>query len=138
MRVLLSPNLTETYMYVIEQPRLEPAAIAGIAHATWAGSADGLQQLSVWRQSLAPGGATPPHSHECDEVVLCLGGWGEVHIDGQAHRFGADMTIVLPKGKVHQLFNVGPMPLETLGIFAATPVATHLPDGQAIDLPWRT
>jgi quercetin dioxygenase-like cupin family protein len=133
-----SVNLMETKMYVIEQPRPEPAAIPGVAHATWVGSADGLQQLSVWRQSLEPGGATPPHSHECDEVVLCLSGWGEVHIDGQAHRFGADMTVVLPKGKVHQLFNVGLMPLETLGIFAATPVATHLPDGQALDLPWRT
>ena len=125
-------------MYVIEQPRLEPAAIPGIAHATWAGAADGLQQLSVWRQSVAPGGATPPHSHECDEVVLCLGGWGEVHIDGQAHRFGPDMTVVLPRGKLHQLFNVGTTPLETLAVFAATPVATRLPDGQAIDLPWRT
>ncbi|MBL8349430.1 MAG: cupin domain-containing protein [Burkholderiaceae bacterium] len=125
-------------MFVIEQPRLEPAAIPGIAHATFAGAADGLQQLSVWRQTMAPGACTPPHSHACDEVVLCLGGRGEVHIDGQAHRFGADTTIVLPKGKLHQLFNVGTVPLETLGIFAATPVATHLPDGQAIELPWRT
>jgi hypothetical protein len=59
-------------------------------------------------------------------------------IDGRAHRFGADSTIVLPRGSLHQLFNVGPVPLHTLGIFAATPVATRLPDGQAIDLPWRT
>lgn len=125
-------------MFVIEQPRPEPAAIPGIAHATLAGAADGLQQLSVWRQTMAPGACTPPHSHACDEVVLCLGGWGEVHIDGQVHRFGADTTIVLPQGTVHQLFNVGTMPLQTLGIFAATPVATRLPDGQAIELPWRT
>ena len=125
-------------MYVMEQPRMEPAAIPGIAHATLASAANGLAQLSVWRQIMAPGGATPPHSHECDEVVLCLAGWGEAHIDGVAHRFGADSTIVLPKGTVHQLFNVGPMPLETLGIFAATPVTTRLPDGQAIDLPWPT
>jgi hypothetical protein len=24
------------------------------------------------------------HRHDCDEVVLCLAGWGELHIDGQA------------------------------------------------------
>lgn len=125
-------------MYVIEQPRLEPAAIPGIAHATWAGAGDGLDQLSVWRQSMAPGAATPPHSHDCDEVVLCLGGTGEVHIDGVMHSFSHAQTIVLPKGKLHQLFNVGTTHLEIIGIFAATPVSTRLPDGQAIQLPWRT
>ena len=43
--------------------------------------------------------------------------------------------MVLPLGGVHQLFNTGTQPLEILGIFAATPVATQLPDGEAIDLP---
>ena len=125
-------------MIVIEQARPAASPIPGVAHATWASAADGLQQLSVWRQTLAPGAATPPHSHDCDEVVLCLAGWGEVHIDGVAHRFGTDTTVALPQGSVHQLFNVGPMPLEVIGIFAATPVATRLPDGHALDLPWPT
>ncbi len=125
-------------MQVIEQTRPEPTPIPGVAHVTWAGRAEGLSQLSVWRQTLAPGGATPPHRHDCDEVVLCLAGWGEVHSNGRVLRFGADSTVVLPRGQVHQLFNVGPLPLETLGLFAATPVPTHLPDGQALPLPWRT
>ncbi len=86
----------------------------------------------------AAGAATPPHSHDCDEVVLCLAGLGEVHSDGQVQRFGADSTLVLPRGRVHQLFNAGPMPLEIVGIFAATPVTTRLPDGAPIDLPWRS
>jgi mannose-6-phosphate isomerase-like protein (cupin superfamily) len=125
-------------MYVIEQPRVEPAEIPGVAHATWAGHAEGLKQISVWRQSLAPGGATPPHSHDCDEVVLCLGGKGEVHIDGMAHRFGPDTTVVLPKGVSHQIFNTGTVPLETLGIFGSTPVGTFQPDSSVLPLPWRT
>jgi quercetin dioxygenase-like cupin family protein len=125
-------------MQVIEQTRPEATPIAGIAHATWAGEAEGLSQLSVWRQTMAPGAATPPHRHDCDEVVLCLAGWGEVHSNGQVQRFGADSTVVLPRGQVHQLFNVGPLPLEVLGIFADTPVPTRLPDGQALDLPWRS
>ena len=70
-------------MSVIEQRPPEPTALEGVAHATWAGQAQGLQQLSVWRQSLAPGAGTPPHQHDCDEVVICLGGEGELHADGQ-------------------------------------------------------
>jgi quercetin dioxygenase-like cupin family protein len=125
-------------MHLIEQTRAEATAIPGVAHATWAGSAQGLSQLSLWRQTLAPGAATPPHSHPCDEVVLCLAGWGEVHSAGEVQRFGADTTVVLPKNVPHQIFNVGPMPLEILGVFGASPVGTHLPDGTPIDLPWPT
>lgn len=125
-------------MTILEQHRPVATPLPGVDHVTWAGTAQGLSQLSVWRQRLAPGGATPPHSHDCDEVVLCLAGWGELHTDGQVQRFGPDTTLVLPRGRVHQLFNAGPMPLETIGIFAATPVPTRLPDGQALDLPWPT
>lgn len=125
-------------MYVIEQSRPEPAAIPGVSHATWAGQDDGLKQLSVWRQTLAPGGATPPHSHDCDEVVLCQFGCGEVHIEGTPHRFGPGSTIVLPKGLPHQIFNTGTTPMETVGVFGGTPVGTFLPDGTALQLPWRT
>lgn len=125
-------------MHVIEQSRPAAAPIPGLAHATWAGRDDGLTQLSVWRQTLAPGAATPPHRHDCDEVVLCQAGWGELHIDGQAQRFGAQTTLVLPRGSLHQIFNVGPQPMEIIGIFGATPVGTTLPDGSALELPWRT
>lgn len=123
-------------MSVIAQSPPASTAIDGIAHATWAGQAQGLSQLSVWRQSMAPGAATPPHRHECDEVVLCLAGEGELHIGGQRQRFGAHSTLVLPRGQVHQLFNVGTQPLETLGIFGCSPVPTCQPDGAPLPLPW--
>lgn len=119
-----------------EQTRPVLTPIPGVAHSTWASGADGLSQLSLWRQSLAPASATPPHRHDCDEVVLCLDGWGEVHSEGLVQRFGADTTVILPKDRVHQIFNVGPRPLELIGIFGATPVSTALPDGQMLDLPW--
>lgn len=125
-------------MIVIEQSRPEPTPIPGVAHATWAGAADGLTQLSVWRQTLQPGAATPPHCHDCDEVVLCESGRGEVHIDGTAHRFAGGTTLVLTKGPVHQIINTGDRPMEILGIFGRTPVGTCLPDGSALPLPWRT
>lgn len=125
-------------MHVIEQTRPAPTALPGIAHATWVGQADGLSQLSMWRQTLAPGAATPPHSHDCDEVVLCLAGTGELQVDGGVQRFGAESTLVLPKGRLHRISNVGAQPMEILGILSATPVGTFLPDGQALTVPWRT
>jgi quercetin dioxygenase-like cupin family protein len=120
--------------------QLAPAAtpIPGVAHATFAGSAEGLQHLSVWRQVMAPGACTPPHSHSCEEVVLCEAGAGEVHIAGEVHAFRAGQTIVLPPGRLHQIFNTGAEPLVSTAVFAATPVPVTLADGQPLELPWRT
>ena len=125
-------------MYVIDQPRPEITPIAGVAHATWGGQDNGLAQLSLWRQTLAPGAATPPHRHDCDEVVLCLGGRGEVHVAGEVHAFGPHQTIVLPQGPLHQIFNNGAQPLEILGVFGATPVGVWLPGDEKLELPWRS
>ena len=125
-------------MNVIEQTRPEPTPLPGVAHTTYASRSDGLSELSLWRQTLAPGAATPAHRHDCDEVVLCLAGAGEVHADGRAKSFGADCTVVLPAHRDHQIINVGSVPLEIVGIFAATPVVTRSTDGIALELPWRS
>ncbi|MGZ5180605.1 MAG: cupin domain-containing protein [Ramlibacter sp.] len=125
-------------MYVIDQPPPTDTPFPGVRHATWAGSAEGLRSLSLWRQSMAPGGATPPHSHACEEIVLCLAGRGEVEIDGRRHAFGPSQTLVLPAGVLHQIFNTGDEPLETTAVLAATPAPVALPDGSALALPWRS
>jgi mannose-6-phosphate isomerase-like protein (cupin superfamily) len=125
-------------MYVTRQDTPDPAPIPGIDHATWAGQDQGLSQLSIWRQRMAPGAATPPHQHDCDEVVLCLAGEGELHIDGRVERFGANCTLILPRGLPHQFFNTGHEPMETVGIFGASPVGTFQPDGAVLALPWRS
>ena len=125
-------------MSVIDQPRPEPTPIPGLSHATWAGSDEGLEQLSVWRQTLAPGAATPPHSHDCDEVVVCHSGEGNVHIEGESHPFGPGNTVILRKDQLHQIVNIGSTSLEILGVFGATPVNVFLPDREKLELPWRT
>ncbi len=124
--------------YILDQPPPAATSIPGVAHATWAGSGNGLHHLSLWRQSMAPGAATPPHSHGCEEIVLCLAGRGEVHIAGEVHRFGAQQTLLLPAGVPHQIFNTGDEPLETAAVFAATPVSVALPDGSALQVPWES
>ena len=125
-------------MYVHEQPGPTATPIPGVAHATWAGSPNGLQQLSLWRQTLAPGAATPPHRHDCEEIVLCQAGWGELHIGGEVHRFGAGSTVTVPRNAMHQIFNIGPLPMEMVAVLAATPDEVYLPDGQNLPLPWAS
>jgi quercetin dioxygenase-like cupin family protein len=125
-------------MHVIDQPRPAETPIPGIRHATWAGQADGLTTLSLWRQSIDPGCATPPHSHPCEEVVLCLAGRGEVEVAGVRHAFGPHQTLLLPAHVPHQIFNTGDCALECTAVFSATPVPVALPDGTALPLPWRS
>jgi mannose-6-phosphate isomerase-like protein (cupin superfamily) len=125
-------------MYVIDQQRPAEMPIPGLQHATWAGTEQGLTQMSLWRQTIAPGGATPPHRHDCEELVMCQSGRGELHIDGQVHAFGPDQTVALPRNVMHQIFNVGSEPMEIVAVLAATPVQVYLPDDSRLDLPWRT
>ncbi|MCD6681293.1 MAG: cupin domain-containing protein [Burkholderiaceae bacterium] len=125
-------------MYVIDQKAPLDMPIPGLQHATWAGSDDGLEQMSVWRQTIAPGGATPPHRHDCEEIVLCSSGTGELHIDGQVHPFCAGQTVAVPRNVLHQIFAVGAQPMNLVAVLAATPVDVYLPDGQKLDLPWRS
>ena len=125
-------------MYVIQNANLEKAALPGIEHVTLAGTDDGLTRLSVWRQSMAPGAATPPHRHDCEEVVVVTAGNGELHIDGKVIAFGPDSTLVIPPNAAHQIFNTGAQHLNMLATLSVSPVDVHFPDGQRIPLPWRT
>jgi mannose-6-phosphate isomerase-like protein (cupin superfamily) len=125
-------------MHVLSNETRERAVLPGIEHLTLAGGAEGLRALSVWRQTMAPGSATPPHRHDCEEVVLVVEGSGEVHIDGKVLAFGPDTTLVLPPNVPHQIFNTGSVPLKTVAAFSASPVGTSLPDGAPLELPWRS
>ncbi|SNT00029.1 Auxin binding protein [Noviherbaspirillum humi] len=125
-------------MHVLSNQQPSPSVIPGLAHATLAGHDDGLSKLSVWQQSIAPGGATPPHRHDCEEVVMCGSGEGELRIGGEAERFGSNMTVVIPANAEHQIVNVGNEPLQIVAVFSMSPVQVFLPDGAALDLPWRT
>jgi mannose-6-phosphate isomerase-like protein (cupin superfamily) len=125
-------------MHVIENVGRHNAQLPGIEHLTVAGGAEGLRRLSVWRQSMAPGCSTPPHKHDCEEVILVLEGSGELHIGDRKIAFGADTTLVLPPNVAHQIFNTGSVPLKTLAAFSASPVGTFLPDGAPLELPWKS
>lgn len=125
-------------MQRLDHDALPKAALPGIDHTTLAGADNGLRHLSIWRQTLAPGAATPPHQHDCEEVVLVQTGRGEAHVAGKVLAFGANTTLVIPPAVDHQIFNTGAGPLTIIGVFSATPVGTMRPDGQPIPLPWRS
>jgi len=125
-------------MYVINNAGLTQASLPGLVHQTLAGSGAGLKGLSVWRQTISPGAATPPHRHDCEEVVVVSAGRGELHIADGVHTFGPDSTLVLPRNVNHQIFNTGTEPIELVAVLSMTPVEVVLPDGQPLPLPWSS
>jgi mannose-6-phosphate isomerase-like protein (cupin superfamily) len=125
-------------MYMHRNAGLPSARLPGIEHTTLAGADTGARSISMWRQTLAPGAATPPHRHGCEEVVLVWAGSGQLHIDGTVMEFGPDSTLVLPAGRDHQIVNTGEHLLQLVAAFACTPVTTMTTDGQPIELPWRS
>jgi len=125
-------------MKILPHDTLPHASLPGLDHVTLAGSADGLTQLSLWKQTVEPGGATPPHRHDCEEIVVCELGQGEIHIHGEVVPFRGPASIVVDRNAVHQIFNTGAGPMVITGIFAMSPVEVYLPDGTPLALPWSS
>ena len=125
-------------MYVLDNANLPQAALPGIRHTTLASSGNGLKHLSIWRQTIEGGQATPPHRHDSEEVVLIESGHGELHIAGGVHRFGPNTTLVIPASAVHRIINVGAEPMTLTAALSTSPVAVTFPDGQPMPLPWKT
>jgi quercetin dioxygenase-like cupin family protein len=103
--------------------------IAGLATA-----ASGAQQVEAWRGRMDAQSATPPHSHDTEEVVVFLTGSGRATIADREIRYQAGDTLILPPRQIHQIF------AETESEFvSAMPIGgtVRLPDGAALDLPWR-
>lgn len=123
-------------MHVYTEADQPLAALPGIEHRTLAGSAAGLKHLSVWRQSIAGGAATPAHRHDCEEVILVESGHGELVVDGTRQAFGPRSTLVIPPDVDHQVVNTGHEDLRTVAIFSASPVLVQRPDGTTLPLPW--
>lgn len=103
--------------------------IAGVATP-----GSGARQVEMWRGRMDAASATPPHSHDTEEVVLFLEGSGRATVADREVRYQAGDTLILPAGEVHQIF------AETESVFvSAMPIGgtVALPDGAVLDLPWR-
>src|SRR5690242_19465840 len=104
--------------------------IAGLATASRE-----AQNVEVWRSRMDAGAATPPHQHDYEEVIVVISGRGRATIGGEEVTFQAGDTLILPPGKVHQIFS------ETDSeSIVAIPRRTTIrsADGDVMDLPWRS
>jgi len=103
--------------------------IAGVATR-----ASGAQQIEMWHGRMDAGAATPPHSHDAEEVVLFVTGTGRATVGGREVRYGPGDTLIMPASVVHQIF------AESDSEFvSAMPIGctVKLADGAVADLPWR-
>jgi quercetin dioxygenase-like cupin family protein len=103
--------------------------IAGVATPT-----SGAQQVEMWLGRMDANAATPPHSHDTEEVILFLKGSGRATVADREVRYQPGDTLILPPNAVHQIFS------ETESEFVtAMPIGgtVKLPDGVVLDLPWR-
>jgi mannose-6-phosphate isomerase-like protein (cupin superfamily) len=125
-------------MKVVSNAALAPSPFPGIHHATLAGSDQGLNCLSLWQQVIDPGCGTPPHRHDCEEVVLCASGRGVLLHGSRRLTFGPHTTVCIPANELHQIVNCGDEPLHITAVFSKSPVDAFFPDGSRIDLPWST
>ncbi|MEW6268531.1 MAG: cupin domain-containing protein, partial [Thermodesulfobacteriota bacterium] len=100
--------------------------IAGVATPT-----SGARQVEMWHGRMDADSATPPHSHDTEEVVLFLTGTGRATVGDREVRYAAGDTLILPAAEVHQIF------AETESTFvSAMPIGgtVKLPDGDVIEL----
>ena len=123
-------------MSIHSNSALVPNVLPGLAHRTLAGAEHGLECLAVWSQRIDPQGATPPHSHDCEEVIMIRHGRGTLVFGDEEKCFSAGDTIIVPPSAVHQILNTGNEPLVLLAVLSTANVEVKLPDGTPLDLPW--
>ena len=66
--------------------------IAGVATPT-----SGAQQVEMWHGRMDANSATPPHSHDTEEVVLFLTGSGRATVADREVRYQPGDTLILPR-----------------------------------------
>jgi len=71
---------------------MEGNHIAGVATPT-----SGAQQVEMWHGWMDANSATPPHSHDTEEVVLFLTGGGRATVAGREVSYRPGDTLILPQ-----------------------------------------
>lgn len=98
------------------QPLESPGGNASVGLAT---PQRGAREVSVVRQRQQPGGANPPHRHDCEEVMVQYAGSVTVTVAGEPVRLQPGDTLVIPAHTLHQIRNSGDSEAEWLLIAPA-------------------
>ena len=96
----------------------------------------GAAEVAVWRGVTEVGAASPPHTHDHEEVLVVLAGSGSASLDDQRVEVSPGDVVIVPPNRLHQLF--GPEDGEPLDAIAVMPIGTRtfLPDGEELQAPW--
>jgi len=112
--------------------------IPGLDHQTLAGPEHGFKTFEMWMQTIAPGGGTPVHRHNCEEAIVILRGSGQCTVNGQVSEFGPNSTLQIPPDAIHQIVNTGSEDLFLVATLGQAPVKVCTADNQHMPLPWQT
>ena len=88
----------------------------------------GATQMELWEQYMPPGGVIPLHYHDCEESITFLSGEVEVTLGEERHLVGADTTVFIAKGVLHDVRNVGRVPVRLIAVFPQAAPAILYPD----------
>jgi mannose-6-phosphate isomerase-like protein (cupin superfamily) len=124
------------FMNILAHSTIPTYTLPGLEHQTIARKSTGTDAIEIWKQTLAPGAATPPHFHECEEVIYIQQGTGEIAIEGKTLPFSADCTLILPPRLLHQITNTGPEDMRLAACLSESPARVFLPSGERLALPW--
>jgi mannose-6-phosphate isomerase-like protein (cupin superfamily) len=123
-------------MNILSHSAISVYSLPGLQHQTIASKSDGTHAMEAWKQTLAPGAATPPHFHECEEVIYVLQGMGEIAVQGKTVPFAADCTLIFPSRLVHEITNTGPEEIRLVAWLSESPARVFLQSGEVLALPW--
>ncbi|MGE0823636.1 MAG: cupin domain-containing protein [Candidatus Binatia bacterium] len=124
-------------MPVVNNNTIPKFQIPGLEHQTLAGPEHGMKTFEMWMQTIAPGGGTPVHRHQCEEAIVVLKGSGQCTIEGVTTSFGANSTLRIPPDAIHQIVNTGREEMFLVAALGQVPVRVCTADNQHMSLPWQ-
>jgi mannose-6-phosphate isomerase-like protein (cupin superfamily) len=113
-------------------PRFEQGGTSVIGYAS---PSRGASDLSLWRISLAPGEASPPHQLSREEIFLALDGAATATLGERQALLAPGDCLVVPPG-VRFVLTAGEEGFGAVCAMAAGGTATLEPDGPTIVPPW--
>ena len=95
----------------------------------------GAAEVSVIRQRQKPGGASPAHTHDREEVMVVLSGELTIDMGGEHHPLAPGDAVIVPSGTPHRVENAGAEPAEWLLVAPAGVRFFHM-TGEEGTPPW--
>jgi quercetin dioxygenase-like cupin family protein len=94
----------------------------------------GAKELLVFRGRLDPGAASPPHTHDHEEVFVVTEGKVHARIGDEEHELSAGDAAVIPPNTVHQVVNKSDGAFDlVISMLAGT--RFFRPDGEEVPAP---